>query len=111
MTNPKFQIFKSSSNSQYYFRLKAQNGEIILSSEGYIYKSSCQAGISSVKVHAPYDHNYDRRDGISNFTFNLKASNNEIIGRSENYVSRQGRENGIEAVKRDAPGAPTEDLT
>lgn len=111
MNNPKFQIFKSSLNSQFYFRLRAQNGEVILSSEGYIYKSSCEAGISSVRIHAPYEHNYVRKDGTSNFTFNLKSLNNEIIGRSENYVSRQGRENGIAAVKRDAPGAPTEDLT
>lgn len=111
MRNPKFQIFKSTLNNQYYFRLKAGNGEIILASEGYTTKQNCQNGIASVKVHAPYDSNYQRKDGLSNYTFNLKANNNEIIGRSENYTTKQARENGIEAVKRDAPRAPIEDLS
>lgn len=111
MENPKFQIFKSAANYQYYFRLRAKNGEIILSSEGYSTKQSCQGGISSVKNHAPFDINYQRYDSLSNFTFNLKASNGEIIGRSENYQSRFGRENGIDAVKGDAPIAPIEDLS
>lgn len=111
MTNPKFQIFQSSQNSQYYFRLRAGNGETVLGSEGYYFKDSCKNGIESVKKHSPNDHYYDRKEGVGNFTFNLKASNGEIIGRSENYVSRQGRENGIEAVKKDAPNAPTEDIS
>ncbi|NJK97274.1 MAG: YegP family protein [Bacteroidales bacterium] len=33
MENPKFQVFKSQANSQYYYRLKARNGEIILKGE------------------------------------------------------------------------------
>lgn len=111
MKNPKFEIFKSPYNSQFYFRLRAGNDEIILASEGYVFKDSCKEGIDSVKSHAPYDQYYERKDGTSNFTFNLKASNGEIIGRSENYVSRQGRESGIAAVKKDAPHAPTEDLS
>jgi uncharacterized protein YegP (UPF0339 family) len=111
MENPKFQIFKSTYNYQYYFRLKARNGEIILSSEGYVNKQGCINGIASVKVNAPYDNRYERKDSYNNYTFNLKSANGEIIGRSENYTSRAARENGIDAVKRDAPGAPTEDLT
>jgi len=103
MNNPKFQVFKSSRNSEYYYRLKSSNGEIILSGEGYTTKQNCLNAIASVKTNAPYDSRYERKDGLSNYTFNLKASNGEIIGRSENYVSAYGRENGIAAVKRDAP--------
>jgi len=110
MENPKFSIYRSSVNSQYYYRLRSGNGEIILSGEGYTSKQSCMNGINSVKVNAPFDSRYDRKDGYQNYTFNLKAANGEIIGRSENYTSSAGRENGIAAVKRDAPGAPIEDL-
>jgi uncharacterized protein YegP (UPF0339 family) len=39
----KFTLFKGS-NSQYYFILKAANGEKVLSSESYFYKSSCEGG-------------------------------------------------------------------
>lgn len=111
MENPKFQIFKSSTNFHYYYRLRAGNGEIILSGEGYTTKQGCLNGIASVKVNAPYDSRYERKDGYNNYTFNLKAANGEIIGRSENYNSSYSRESGISAVKRDTPGAPTEDLS
>ncbi len=110
MNNPKFQVFKSSANSEYYYRLRAANGEIILNGEGYTTKQSCLNGIASVKANAPFDSRYDRRDGTYNYTFNLKAVNGEIIGRSESYTTSTARENGIAAVKRDAPGAPIEDL-
>lgn len=111
MNNPKFQIFKSTANSQYYFRLKSANNEIILSSEGYKTKQSCETGIASVKANAPYDNRYERRDNPGNYTFNLRAANGEIIGRSESYNTVYARENGIEAVKRDAPIAGIEDLS
>lgn len=110
MENPKFQIFKSSSNLQYYYRLRAKNGEIILNGEGYTSKQNCLNGVASVKSNAPLESRYERKESITNYTFNLKASNGEIIGRSENYTTSSARENGINAVKRDAPNAPIEDL-
>ena len=110
MNNPKFQVFKSSANNEYYYRLRSINGEIILNGEGYKSKQSCFDAIASVKVNAPIDSRYDRKDAPSNYTFNLKAANGEIIGRSENYTTSSARENGISAVKRDAPSAPIEDL-
>lgn len=110
MNNPKFQIFKSSANAQYYFRLKASNGETVLSSEGYTSRQGCLNGIDSVKTNAPIDSRYDRKDATSNYRFNLKAANGEIIGRSEGYTTAVARENGIDTVKTDAPGAPVEDL-
>jgi uncharacterized protein len=111
MNNPKFQVFKSVSNNEYYYRLRSPNGEIILNSEGYKSKQSCYEGIAAVKLNAPYDSRYERHDGTYNYRFNLKAANGEIVGRSESYTTSTARENGIAAVKRDAPGAPIEDLT
>ena len=110
MDNPKFRIFKSTSNNQFYYHLQSRNGEKILSGEGYTTKQSCSNGIASVKANAPYEARYERKDGYSNYTFNLKGSNGEITGRSENYTTATARENGIAAVKRDAPNAPIEDL-
>ncbi|KHN51043.1 YegP family protein [Pectobacterium fontis] len=107
----KFEIF-SGKNGQFYFRLKAGNGEPILASEGYISKAGAKNGIESVKENAPHDGRYDRvvaKDGSPYFT--LKAANHQIIGRSEMYSSVQARDNGIESVKKNAPGAPTTDLT
>lgn len=111
MNNPKFQIY-TGQNKQFYFRLRAKNGEIILTSEGYTAKSGCQNGIQSVKENAPNDARYQRKTAANGqFYFNLVAANGQVIGTSEMYTSQQGRDNGIEAVKNTAPTAPIEDTT
>lgn len=108
--NPKFQIYKS--GSEFRYRLKARNGEIILSGEGYTSKQGCLNGISSVKENSPLDSRYDRKIAVNGqFYFTLKAANGEIIGVSETYTTQSSRENGIDAVKKVAPSAPIEDLT
>lgn len=48
MKNPKFQIFKGKDN-QFYFRLRAENGEVICGSEGYTTKQNCKKGIDAIK--------------------------------------------------------------
>ena len=111
MNNPRFQLFKSPKNNQYYFRLRAGNGEIILGSEGYYGEQSCRDGIASVKKNAPYDERYLEREDNGSYSFVLKAENGRTIGRSESYTTAAARDNGIEAVKRNAPNALTEDLT
>jgi uncharacterized protein len=99
-------VIKTGSNGQYYFNLKADNGQTILTSEGYTTKASCQTGIDSVKANAKDDSKYDRKISSNNkYYFNLKASNGQIIGTSEMYESESGRENGIASVKSNAPGA------
>ena len=51
VTNPKFEIYLDKSK-HFRFRLKASNGEIILSSEPYSSKDSCKNGIASVCKNA-----------------------------------------------------------
>jgi uncharacterized protein YegP (UPF0339 family) len=107
----KFEIFLGS-NRQYYFRLKAPNGEPILASEGYTVKANCQNGIQSVKTHSPYDANYKRLTSTnSQYYFTLHASNGQVIGTGETYTTAPSREGGIAAVKAYAPTAPVVDLT
>lgn len=48
----KFVISKRS-DGEYQFNLKAGNGQVILTSEGYKAKSSCEDGIAPVKINAP----------------------------------------------------------
>ena len=52
VTNPKFEIYADKAG-QFRFRLRASNGEEILSSEGYKSKESCKHGIESVRKNAP----------------------------------------------------------
>lgn len=48
MDNPKFQVFEGR-DEQFYFRLRAKNGEIVCSSEGYTSLQSCKQGIEVIK--------------------------------------------------------------
>ncbi len=50
--HPKFELYQDKAG-EYRFRLKATNGEIIGTSEGYKAKASCENGIESVKKNAP----------------------------------------------------------
>lgn len=50
--NPKFEIYTDKAG-EFRFRLKARNGEIIATSEGYKAKASCLNGIESVRKNAP----------------------------------------------------------
>ena len=49
--NPKFEIY-TDKTGEFRFRLKASNGEIIATSEGYKALASCNNGIESVKKNA-----------------------------------------------------------
>ena len=52
VTHPKFEMYADKAG-EFRFRLKARNGEIIATSEGYVTKASCENGIESVKKNAP----------------------------------------------------------
>lgn len=98
-------------NGDYQFNLKAINGQIILTSEGYTSKEGCKNGIEAVKIYSIDDSRFDRRSATNGgYYFNLRAKNGEIIGTSEIYQSKNGMENGIEAVKNNAPKAVIEDF-
>lgn len=111
MQNPKYQIFAGKKGT-HYFRLKAGNGQVVLSSDSYSSKSAAENGVNSVKRNGIWDTQFERlesKDG--QFYFTLKARNNEIIGRSELYKSKSSVENGIKSVMSIAGIAPVEDLT
>ena len=48
---PKFELYTDKAG-EFRFRLKATNGQIIATSEGYVAKASCVNGIESVKKNA-----------------------------------------------------------
>ena len=52
MATGKFEVWTDKAG-EYRFRLKAANGEIIATSEGYSSKKSCMNGIQSVMKNAP----------------------------------------------------------
>lgn len=107
----KFEITKRK-NGEFQFNLKAGNGQIILTSEGYVTKANCNKGIESVKKNSVTDERYERKVAKNGkHYFNLKATNGQVIGTSEMYETESGMENGIASVKKNAPDAEIVDLT
>ena len=101
----KFVVFKGK-DGQDYFRLKAGNGEIILSSEGYKSRKSCANGIESVRKNSQDESRFEvktAKDGREYFI--LKAANGQEIGRSQMYKSGSGCRNGMKSVARSAADA------
>ena len=52
MAEGKFEVWVDKAG-EYRFRLKAPNGEVIATGEGYSSKAACMNGIESVKKNAP----------------------------------------------------------
>ena len=50
--HPKFEVYKDKAG-EFRFRLKASNGQIIATGEGYTKKESCLNGIESIRKNAP----------------------------------------------------------
>jgi uncharacterized protein len=99
-------VITTSANGEFRFNLKANNGQVILTSEGYKAKAGCENGIESVRKNSASESNFDKLESKNGkFYFNLKASNGQIIGTSEMYEAEAGRDNGIASVQSNAPDA------
>lgn len=99
-------------DGQYYFRLKAANGEIILSGEGYATKAGCENGIRAVQGNCQELSRYallTASDGSPYFT--LKAANHQIIGQSQRYRTVQARDEGVASVMRNGQTTRIVDLS
>jgi uncharacterized protein YegP (UPF0339 family) len=101
----KFEI-TTRKNGEFQFNLKASNGEVILTSEGYTTKAACLNGAESVKKNAVDEKRFEKmvaKNGKPYFT--LKATNGQVIGQSQMYASERNRDNGIASVMKNAPVA------
>ena len=94
-------------NGEYQFNLKAANGQVILTSEGYTTKPACLNGIESVKKNAPVPERFEVKVAKNGKPyFNLKASNGQVVGSSQMYASPATLKAGIASVAKNAPEAP-----
>lgn len=107
----KFEITKRK-NGEFQYNLKTSNGEIILTSEGYMAKASCIKGIASVKKNSTEEQRYEKRVAKNGkYIFILKAKNGQVIGVSETYDNEVSRDKGIASVKKNASSSKIVDLT
>ena len=99
----KFETY-TGNDGQHYFRLKAGNGEVILTSQGYKAKNDCESGIASVRKNSQREGAFETKtasDGRHYFV--LKATNGQVVGQSQMYKTESGCANGIASVTKNAP--------
>ncbi len=103
------------------FNLKANNGQVIATSEIYNSDAACRNGIASVAKNAPIAPVENQTaagyaveknpkfevylDKAGEYRFRLKARNGEIIAVGEGYKALAGCLNGIESIRKNAPDA------
>lgn len=98
----KFEVYKDRAG-KFRYRLKAGNGQIILTGEAYNSKSACLEGVDSVKKNSQKETAFEiLEDKKGGFRFRLKAGNGEIIGQGEAYNAKSGCIKGIVSVKKNA---------
>lgn len=102
----KFEVWKSPKNKKFYFNLKARNGQVILTSQGYANKAGAKNGIKSVAKNSANDASFEKKVAKNGkHHFNLLSSNKKIVASSQMYASKSSMEAGIRSVKRVAPEA------
>ncbi|MCQ2136947.1 MAG: YegP family protein [Bacteroidales bacterium] len=93
-------------NGEFQFNLKATNGQVILTSEGYTTKAACLNGVESVKKNAAVEARFETKVAKNGKPyFNLKATNGQVIGASQMYSSEATMKAGIASVMKNAPEA------
>ena len=107
----KFEI-TTRKNGEFQFNLKATNGQVILTSEGYKTKASCLNGVESVKKNSQDAKRFNKKVASNGKPyFNLMANNGQVIGSSQMYANEINMNNGIASVMKNAPEAPVVDMT
>ena len=106
-----FDVNKSKADD-FYFVLKAGNGEAVLTSEMYKSKDSANGGIASVQANSGADAHYERAKAADGkFHFNLKAANQQVIGSSQLYTTESSRDAGIKSVQENGKSKTIKDNT
>ena len=103
------------------FDLKANNGEVIATSQVYASYATAKNGIESVRKNAPLAEVEDQtqpgftkvknpkfevyKDKKGEIRFRLKATNGQIIATSEGYKEKKSALNGLESIKKNCGAA------
>jgi uncharacterized protein YegP (UPF0339 family) len=94
----RFDVFEGE-DGQFYFNLHAQNGEVVLRSEGYTTEAAALNGVFSVADNGVDLERYEVLEAHGGgYYFNLHATNGQVIGTSEVYASHANAERGCDSI-------------
>lgn len=101
----KFETY-TGKDGKHYFRLKAGNGEVILTSQGYKATKDRDNGVESVRKNSQTKARFQVKAAANGQNyFVLTATNGQVIGTSQMYKSESGCSNGMDSVAKNAASA------
>ena len=99
-------IVDKNKDGQYFIKLKAKNGKVILNSLRYLSKSVCKNDIETIRITAKDNIKYEyKKTYDGKFYFRLKSVLGEVLGQSNLFDSAELRDSEIEMVRKIAPNA------
>jgi hypothetical protein len=102
---PHFQLWQDAGSRQYYFHLKAGNGQVLVTSEGYTGRTDALSGLLSVLDNGGTGSRYEQLVATNNqHYFVLLAANKQVLATSQMYSSASASKSGATAT-RTAVGA------
>lgn len=106
-----FEIYQSEKTKKFHFRLKAANGQIVLTGQAYKDKKGCENGVASVQKNGAVESLYEIKEASDGRKyFILRSTNGQVIGQSQMYKSESGLKNGIISVGNNVADARLRDL-
>lgn len=87
-------------DGEWFFRLKASNGEVLLISQGYTSKSGCLSGLDTAKSAIEEGAFTVTRDSQDRYQFKLYGSNNQALLTGQSYGSKDRAISAMNSVRR-----------
>lgn len=104
VVNGKYEIFYD--GKEYFYTLKASNGELLVISENYISKETVLSAIEAVKRNVEVGTISIAQDKRGLFQFYLTAKNHRTLVMSANYPTEKRALSASESFKRFAASSP-----
>lgn len=103
---------KKDRKERFYFTLHPENSvRVIIKSEAYVKKQSCEKAIESIKKNAGEDGRIEKKKSANSLHyFIVKSRNGKVIGVSNMYPSEDKRDEDIAQLLK-AKDSETQDMT
>lgn len=96
--NGKFDFFEET--GQFMYRLKASNGEVLFTSNGYSSKASAVQGLEVVKKAIEAGSFHVKKDKQGRYQFELYALNKSMLITGETYPNKDSCMSALDSVRR-----------
>ncbi len=90
---------------EWVFKLKASNGEVLFTSNGYSSKSGAMTGLEAVRKAVELGSFRVAQDKQKRFQFRIYATNSQLIMTGETYPNKESCFSAVDSVRRFLPGA------